>query len=234
MSRTGERARYAAAMTVDEILTQLEALGDPKRRKHNTKRGAGDNQFAVKRGDIRKVAKSAGSDRELALELWGTGNIDARLVAILMLKPTMLSTDELDAMVRSVGFSDVADWLNSYVVKLHPDREALRARWMADEDPMAARAGWNLTAIRVAKKPDGLDLAALLDRIEAEMGAAHPDAQWTMNFVLAEIGVHHPEHRERALAIGEELGVYRDFPTSKGCTSPFAPIWISEMVKRQG
>ena len=28
-------------------------------------------------------------------------------------------------------------------------------------------------------------------------------------------------------------GIYRDFPVSKGCTSPFAPIWITEMVKRQ-
>jgi hypothetical protein len=38
----------------------------------------------------------------------------------------------------------------------------------------------------------------------------------------------------RALAIGEALGIYRDYPVSKGCTSPFGPIWINEMVKRQG
>jgi 3-methyladenine DNA glycosylase AlkD len=86
----------------------------------------------------------------------------------------------------------------------------------------------------VAKSPEGLDLSALLDRLESEMGGAAPAAQWTMNFTLAEIGIHFPEHRERALAIGEALGVYRDFPTSKGCTSPFAPIWIDAMVKRQG
>ncbi len=32
---------------------------------------------------------------------------------------------------------------------------------------------------------------------------------------------------------GVKPGIYRDFPVSKGCTSPFAPIWINEMVKRQ-
>jgi hypothetical protein len=26
----------------------------------------------------------------------------------------------------------------------------------------------------------------------------------------------------------------REYPVSKGCTSPFAPIWIKEMVSRQG
>jgi hypothetical protein len=55
-----------------------------------------------------------------------------------------------------------------------------------------------------------------------------------VNNSLAMIGIHFPKHRKRALAIGEKLGIYRDYPVSKGCTSPFAPIWIDEMVKRQG
>ena len=64
-------------------------------------------------------------------------------------------------MVRSVTFVHVADWLNSYVVKQHPDKESLRQAWMATDDPMAARAGWSLTAERVVKSPEGLDLPAL-------------------------------------------------------------------------
>lgn len=31
----------------------------------------------------------------------------------------------------------------------------------------------------------------------------------------------------------EVLGGYRDDPVSKGCTSPFAPIWINQLVRRQ-
>ena len=139
----------------------------------------------------------------------------------------------MDRMVRSVNFVQVADWLNSYVVKNHPDKETLRQKWMADSDPWAARAGWSLTSERIDKNPDGLDLPALLDRIESEMGNAAPEAQWTMNFCLAGIGIHFPKHRKRAIAIGEKLGIYRDYPVSKGCTSPFAPIWIKEMVRRQ-
>lgn len=99
---------------------------------------------------------------------------------------------------------------------------------------MAARAGWNLTSQRIVKNPDLVDIPALLDRIENEMATAAPEEQWTMNFSLAEIGINHPEHRQRALEIGEKLGVYRNYPVSKGCTSPFAPIWIKEMVSRQG
>jgi 3-methyladenine DNA glycosylase AlkD len=136
-------------------------------------------------------------------------------------------------MVRSIGCAQAADWLNSYVVRKHPDKETFRERWMDDSDPWAARAGWDLTSERIGKSPDGLDLPALLDRLESEMGSAPPEAQWTMNFCLAGIGIHFPKYRKRALAIGEALGIYRDYPVPKGCTSPFAPIWINEMVSRK-
>jgi 3-methyladenine DNA glycosylase AlkD len=223
-----------ATMSVEEILKQLKALGDEQVRKQNKKWGAGDNQFGVQRGDIRKLAEKLKHNPELAKALWETGNIDAQFLAALLIKAKDLSADELEQMVQRATFAWVADWLHSYVVKEHADKETLRKKWMTSRDPMTARAGWQLTAGRVAKSPEGLDLSALLDRIESEMGTADPLVQWTMNACLAETGIHFPKLRKRAVAIGEKLGIYRDYPVSKGCTSPFAPIWITAMVKRQG
>jgi 3-methyladenine DNA glycosylase AlkD len=221
-------------MTLENTLARLKSLGDEKVRAQNRRNGAGDNQFGVRLGDIRKLAATIKTDDRLAAALWDTGNLDARLLAILLIKPKTLSRDAMDGMVRAGSCAHVADWLNAYIVKNHPDKESLRQSWMNDDDPWAARAGWNLTSERIGKSPDGLDVPALLDRIESEMGSADPAVQWTMNFCLAGIGIHFPEHRQRALAIGEKLGIYRDYPVSKGCTSPFAPIWINEMVRRQG
>jgi len=221
-------------MTVKEILTQLESLGDDARRAYNTKAGAPDNQFGVKLGDIRVIAKKLKTDHRLALELWETGNVDAQLLATLIIKPKALSADELDGLTRSTTCSQVADWLNAYVVAEHPAKDALREKWMKAKDRWAARAGWNFTASRVNKGGDGLDLPALLDRIEKEMPKAMPEVQWTMNNTLGAIGIHHPELRDRAIAIGEKIGLYRDWPVSKGCTPPFVPVWVEAMVKRQG
>lgn len=220
-------------MTVTETLKQLKALGNEKTRAHNTKFGAGEKQFGVKHGDLRILAKKIGADHELALALWKTGNVDAQLLATLLISPKRLSAAEMDRLVRSISFAHVADWLISYVVKLQADKEQLRQKWMADDDRWAARAGWSLTAERVGKSPEGLPLASLLDRLESEMAQADPVVQWTMNNTLAGIGIHHPKLRKRAIAIGEKLGIYRDYPVSKGCTSPFAPIWINAIVSRQ-
>ena len=130
-------------MTVKDALKQLKALGNEKVRAQNAKNGAGENQFGVKHGDIRRLAKKLGSSHELASSLWETGNVDAQLLAILLTKPGALSA------------------------------------------------------------------------------------------ALAEIGIHFSVLRDRAIAIGETLGIYRDYPVSKGCTSPFAPTWINVIVSRK-
>jgi 3-methyladenine DNA glycosylase AlkD len=136
-------------------------------------------------------------------------------------------------MTRATTCAQVADWLNAYVVAKHPARDTLREKWMQATDRWAARAGWQLTASRVDKDPGGLDLAALLDRIEREMPAATPEVQWTMNNTLAAIGITHATHRRRVVAIGEQIGLYRDWPVSKGCTPPYVPVWVEAMVKRK-
>jgi 3-methyladenine DNA glycosylase AlkD len=233
-AKTTPAQTKSKTMTLEETLRQLESLGDEGTRAYNAKNGAGANQFGVKLGDVRTLAKKIKTNHELALSLWKSGNIDAQMLATLLIKPSLLSADEMERMVKSVTYMWLADWLHSYVLKEHPDHETLRQKWMASDDRMAARAGWRLTAGRVAKNPEGLDPAALLDRIESEMAAAAPEVQWTMNMCLAEIGIHVPKLRKRAIAIGEKLGIYRDYPVSKGCTSPFAPIWINAMVSRQG
>src|SRR5690606_19023531 len=205
---------------------RLESMGDEARRKHNAKAGAPDNQFGVKLGDIRALAKELQANHALGLDLWKTGNVEAQLLATLLVKPRALSRDELDALTRSTTCAQVADWLNAYVVANHPEKDALREAWMTSKEKWTARAGWALTASRVNKgAADGLDLDALLDRIEKEMPKAKPEVQWTMNFTLGAVGIHDASRRRRAVAIGEAIGLYKDWPVSKGCTPPYVPVW---------
>src|SRR5262245_41688192 len=72
----------STTMTLEETLRQLESLGNEAVRKQNAKWGAGDNQFGVKHGDIRVLAKKIKTDPELAMSLWETGNIDAQYLAM--------------------------------------------------------------------------------------------------------------------------------------------------------
>jgi 3-methyladenine DNA glycosylase AlkD len=217
--------------TVAEVMAELAELEDPKAREVNEKHG---DDHGVNLGKLRALAKRLKTQQELAYRLWETGDTAARLLAILICRPKAFERDELDVMLREARAPKVHDWLVNYVVKKNPHAEDLRLAWSADPDPVVASAGWALTTERVAKKPEGLDLAGLLDVIEAEMTDAPDRLQWAMNHCLAQIGIEHTGYRARALDIGERLEVLKDYPTSPGCTSPFAPIWITEMVRRQG
>ncbi|MCX4625557.1 DNA alkylation repair protein [Streptomyces sp. NBC_01443] len=215
---------------VAEVLAELAALEDPKAREVNEKHG---DDHGVNLGKLRALAKRLKTQQELACGLWETDDTAAKLLAILICRPKAFERDELDTMVRQARTPKVHYWLVNYVVKKNPHSEELRVAWFADPDPVVASAGWALTTERVAKKPEGLDLTGLLDVIEAEMKDAPDRLQWAMNHCLAEIGIDHAEHRARAIDIGERLEVLKDYPTSPGCTSPFAPIWITELVRRQ-
>ncbi|APE09253.1 DNA alkylation repair protein [Rhodococcus pyridinivorans] len=218
------------APTIDELLTELAALDDPKIRAVNEKHG---DDHGVNLSALRAVAKRVKTQHELAQQLWATGDTAARLLALLICRPKAFTADELDTMVRETGTPKVHDWFVNYVVKKNPHAEELRGRWMTDPDPIVASAGWALTAERVVKNADGLDLSGLLDIIDAQMRDAPERLQWAMNTCLAQVGIEHPDHRARALDIGERLEVLKDYPTSPGCTSPYAPAWIGEMVQRK-
>ncbi len=219
-----------AGETVDEVLAELASLEDPRIREVNARHG---DDHGVNLAKLRAVAKRLGARHELARGLWASGDTAARLLATLVCRPKQFGRDELDAMLRAARAPKVHDWLVNYVVKKSAHAEELRLAWLADPDPVVASAGWALTTERVAKRPDGLDLDGLLDTVEAEMRDAPDRLQWAMNHCLAQIGIEHPALRERALAIGTRLEVLKDYPTPKGCTSPYAPVWITEMVRRR-
>ncbi|WP_367872019.1 DNA alkylation repair protein [Luteolibacter sp. Populi] len=216
-------------MTCPEVLKQLEAWGDPKGRAINAKHGAGENQFGVNLAKLRALAKQLKANHPLALELWATGNVDARLLATLLMKPKELSADELDAMMQEVSYFKIADWMITNVVRKTKLAGGMRQRWRDSKKDCVARAGWSLMTDEVVA--DGSLASATLDTIEKKMKQAPFRTQEAMNYCLVRIGADYPGYRQRAIDIANKLEVLKDYPVPKGCTSPFAPIWIDLLVK---
>lgn len=219
----------STSTTIKDVMRELAALEDPKMREANQRRG---DDHGANLSHLRALAKQLKTQHELAAQLWATGDTAARLLATLVCRPKAFSAAELDTMICQIRSPKLLDWFIVNVVKSGRYAEELRLRWK-DGGDLIGRAGWSLTTERVVKNSKSLDLDALLDQIEKEMKRAPDQKQWAMNHCLAEIGIHHPERRTRAIAIGERLAVFIDYPASPGCTPPYAPIWITEMVRRR-
>src|SRR5687767_9371788 len=96
----------STTVTLEEVMRQLKSLGNAGVRAQNAKggpwgSGAGENQFGVKRGDLRKLADKIKTNHDLALALWKTGNVDAQFLATLLIDVKLLSADELERTVKS-------------------------------------------------------------------------------------------------------------------------------------
>lgn len=65
------------------------------------------------------------------------------------------------------------------------------------------------------------------------MPKVRPEVQWTMNNTLTAIGVKHAAHRPRTISIGKKIGLYADWPMSRGCIIPHAPVAIEAPSKGQ-
>ncbi|RRD05454.1 DNA alkylation repair protein [Arachnia propionica] len=213
-----------------DVLAELESLADPKALAVNRRHG---DAHSVNLTKVRGIAKQLGAQPELARALWATRQPNARLVALLVARPKQFTVAELDRWLREAATNKETDWFVSYLAAKSRHAEELRTRWLADPEPRIAAAGWALTTDRVVKNPEGLDLAALLDVIEAEMKDAPERLQWAMNTCLGNIGIEHESYRERVLEIGERLEVLKNHPTSGGCISPYVPVWVPEVVQRR-
>lgn len=212
-------------MTVSELMVLLEAKSNVKMREIYVKHGGGGNHFGVVLSDLRDLAKQIKTNHELGMELWATGNQDARLLGSLIMKPKALSLDVLRRMVAETDFTKLADWFGKNVVLKTAHADTLRDEWRDSEHKCSARLGWWLCSRSI--EGGKLDHDELLALIEAQMAEAPTAKQEAMNWCLVEIGVKDESRRTRALEIGERLGVYRDYPVAKGCISPFAPTWIN-------
>jgi len=219
-------------LTYEQVMAQLEAWGSESVRGIYARQGAGENQFGVKMGDLRGLAKKLKTDHPLALQLWATGNLDAMILATMLMDSVQLTRAEVEVMLHPLNYYRLVDEFTYNTIANAAFVETLRLQWMNSPEEMTGRAGWNLLIARLTSgNHASLDYEAILAQIEAEVKTAPRYKQESMNRSLVEIAVRVPALRERCIAIGERLGRLDDRPVPKGCTSSYAPEWIAAVLR---
>jgi 3-methyladenine DNA glycosylase AlkD len=155
---------------------------------------------------------------------------------ILDLKP--LDAAWLERMVSDLEAIDgkeqsqLLDWLIANVIMKKAALKKVAESWRSDPSTVRRRTFWSVQARSVRAGDHALN-EQLLAHIERDLPAADEKVQWNMNWCAAQIGIADEALRPRCIALGERLGLYRDYPVSKGCTSPYLPIWIGSVVGKK-
>ncbi len=221
-------------MTVQQILTTLEAMGLAANRDLYAKHGIASPAYGIAFGNLRALAKQIGTDTAKADALWATGNHDARILATLVAGEKGATEARLRAWVATLDNYVIADLLARWAAhaKVAP---TLSNEWALATDEWIARAGWMLRALLAIDRPDLPDarFAPAIPVIEREIHRAKNRVRDAMNTTLIAIGIGRDSLTEVAIAAARRIGpVEVDFGES-GSTLPPAEETIRSGVEQR-
>lgn len=222
-------APKAPAMTLEEAMATLEAAGSEQTRKIYRKHGALDPLFGVNYSTLKPLMKRIGVDHALALQLWETGNHDARNLAVKVVDPAQMSSADLDHW----ALDPKAGMFHSYVAQIITETPLARAKaeaWLGSSADNERTAGWSLVsamAMNNAEIPDDW-FAARLAEIETRIHTAPNAEREAMNHAVISIGCHSADLRVAARDAAVRIGKVAIDHGDTACKTPEAAGYIEK------
>jgi 3-methyladenine DNA glycosylase AlkD len=218
---------------VGGVMKELESLGTEQFRNTYLRHGANEPLYGVSFANLKMIARRVKRDHELALELWASGNSDARSLATMLVDPALIDSKTADAWVSSTTYYMLVD-LAANVVARSPIAHAKGDEWRVSDNEWVGQAGWDIIAYQASNDPKVPDsyFAARLDEIEKHIKGAKNRVRHAMNAALISIGGARPGLRPRALALARSIGKVVVDHGETGCVTPDATIYIGIMAQR--
>ncbi len=221
-------------MTTQEILKELEKLGDANTKKVLITHGAREPIFGVKVADLKKILKKTKKNHQLALDLYKTGNSDAMYLAGLMADETKVTKEELEEWVEQAYWYYLSEFVVPWVAAESKYGFELGMKWIESRKETIASAGWaTLAQITGLQQYSYLDIEAyskLLDKIEKEISKALPRVKYTMNGFIIAVGANIEELRTKALKVAENNGKITIDMKGTACKVPVAKEYIQKLI----
>jgi hypothetical protein len=236
-------SQVAKRFSYSEVMADLKANGSAQTRKTYRNAGLRGEMFGVSYAFLKKLHKRVKVDHDLAIALWETNILDARIFACWVADAEKTTVRLLDAWARDESEPILAGELAAFAQDT--DLAAGRMRkWIAMKSPYRQTLGWSIAG-RLVMQPDrgpdeggvdDSDVQDLLARIEQGLQTAPDKTRNAMNSTLIGIGCR-PGWMRKALTVARKVGkVEIDFGT-RSCQVKDAAETIRTTVehyKKQG
>jgi 3-methyladenine DNA glycosylase AlkD len=214
-------------MKAHEILQEMESLGTEQNRKIYARHGVTDPMFGVSYANFDKLQKRIKKNHALTLELWESGNHDARVLAMRIVDPTQITAADVERWASELNNYTLTDAVAGTVAQASIDHATITA-WTYADDEWLARIGWRLVASLAMENntlPDDFFLL-FLERITTDIHQGKNRVREAMNGTLIAIGTRNAEMERKAIEIAGVIGkVYVDHGQT-GCKTPDAASYI--------
>jgi 3-methyladenine DNA glycosylase AlkD len=196
------------------VLRKLERAGDKRVREEMGPRYGivAKDAFGVPMAKIKAIAKDIGRDHDLAIELWKSGNYDARLLCSMVADPARVTPALMDRWRRDFDNWGVCDTLCFNLFDKTPHAFAKVAAWAKLKDEYGKRAAFALLASLALHEKKAAD-AAFLDCIPFCENAASDERNFVkkgVSWALRGMGSRRAKLHAPCVALARRLAASDD------------------------
>jgi 3-methyladenine DNA glycosylase AlkD len=219
------------------ILKELRDEGDPRAVEGMQRFGImGRQMYGVSLPKIRALAKKLGRDHSLAIELWGTGVHEARILASMVEAPKLLTKEQMETWVRDFDSWDLVDHCcgNLFDKTIFAFDKA--KEWSGRKEEFEKRAGFALMAELAVHDKDSSEqkFEQFLTIIE-KTGGDDPRnfVRKAVNWALRQIGKRNSALNAKAIKVAEAMLEREEAPTAKWIATDAVRELKSEAVQKR-
>ncbi len=220
-------------MLLAEVLAQLEAAGSEQTRKTYARHGIRGECFGVSYAVLGQLRKKIKVNDALALELWASGNHDARILACMVMDTAKLTLERINAMVDVIDNYALAGELGDLIAR-SPLLMDVHDTWRFDPGEWRSAIGWRMVSAIAAKGDVSLDVGhAYLAEIEVGVENAPNRTRLAMNSAMISLGGYNAGLFDQVSALSKRLGPIQVDHGDTGCKTPDPVSYMTKMRARQ-
>ncbi|KAB2880232.1 DNA alkylation repair protein [bacterium] len=189
-------------------MAALERVGTEKLRAAYVLHGATGNYFGVSTAQFKRLKKKIGSDQRLALELWKSNNIDAQILATMIVEQNAINESLMDDWITRIHYYAVADEFVGNVVALSSFAKLKMLQWINSNEEYVRRCGYTVMSY-IAHEKESLSDDEFIQHLHAigkEIQLMENRARQAMYEALIAIGQRNKLLNMEAMIVASQIG----------------------------
>jgi 3-methyladenine DNA glycosylase AlkD len=196
--------------TAKRVLRELKRLGEPRNVEGMARFGiVAKNVYGVSKPKLDGMARKIGRNHALGLDLWETGNHDARILAGLVAERKLVTSRQMERWVRDFDNWDVCDGTCCHLFVFATPAWQKAHSWSRRKKEFEKRAGFALAAFLAChdKKAVDAEFQKYLEVIEREAWDDRNFVRKAVNWALRNIGKRNLALNRAAVASAERIAM---------------------------
>jgi 3-methyladenine DNA glycosylase AlkD len=163
--------------------------------------------YGVSKPILDKVAREIGKNHDLGMQLWDTGNHDARLLGVLISESPRVTSKQMERWVEAFDNWDVCDGTCCHLFAAAAPAWQKALRWTSRKNEFEKRAGFALIAYLAVhdKVAENARFAPCLEAIEREAWDDRNFVRKAVNWALRNIGKRNKRLNHDAMACAKRI-----------------------------